>query len=294
MRNPRTTDIDVLPTIDILRLINAEDQLVPAAVAECLPRIAAAVDLAVEALRGGGRVHYFGAGTSGRLAVADAAELPPTYGTDPSVVVAHHAGGVEAISTALEDVEDDVARGARKASALNPGDLAVGISASGRTPFVIGALHAASSAGARTVLISSNPSAAADADVDVHIAVDTGPEAVTGSTRMKAGTAAKLVLNAMSTATMIRLGRTYSNLMVSMNALNSKLRGRVVKILVEATGMDAEICASALAESGGDTRAALVSLLCGVSPDRAVEALAGSRGSVRAAMRAIDGNHWSG
>lgn len=291
VRNPRTTEIDVLPTIDVLRLINAEDERVPHAVAERLPQIALAVDLAVEALSGGGRVHYFGAGTSGRLAVLDAAELPPTYGVDPDLVVAHHAGGFSAISSAAEDVEDDVRAGARDASALRRGDLAVGVTASGRTPYVIAALRAAASAGAHTVLISSNPSAAAGADVDVHISVDTGPEAVTGSTRMKAGTAAKLVLNAMSTATMVRLGRTYSNLMVSMNALNSKLRGRVVKILIEATGMDADSCAAALADSGGDTRTALVSLLCDVSPDRAAEALRGSCGSVRAAMRAIDGDH---
>jgi N-acetylmuramic acid 6-phosphate etherase len=290
VRNPRTTDIDVLPTLEVLRLINAEDQRVPGAVALALPRVAKAADLAVEALRGGGRVHYFGAGTSGRLAVLDAAELPPTYGIEPGLVVAHHAGGLGAISQAIEDVEDDVELGAREAADVRAGDLAVGVTASGRTPFVVAALRAASAAGAHTVLVSSNPAAAAGAEVDVHIAVDTGPEAVTGSTRMKAGTAAKLVLNAMSTAVMVRLGRTYSNLMVSMNALNSKLRGRVVKILVEATGMDAETCAAALADSAGDTRAALISLLCDVSPGRATEALAGSCGSVREAMRTIRGD----
>jgi N-acetylmuramic acid 6-phosphate etherase len=293
VRNPRTVDIDVLPTLEVLRLINAEDERVPRAVAEVLPQVAKAVDLAVEALRGGGRVHYFGAGTSGRLAVLDAAELPPTFGVDPDLVVAHHAGGLGAISQAIEDVEDDIELGAREAAGVGEGDLAVGVTASGRTPYVVGALHAAAGAGARTVLVSSNPAAAAGADVDVHIAVDTGPEAVTGSTRMKAGTAAKIVLNAMSTTVMVRLGRTYSNLMVSMNALNSKLRGRVVKILVEATGMDAETCAAALADSGGDTRAALVSLLCEVPPDQASEALAGAGGSVREALRAIHGGHQS-
>ncbi len=291
-RNPRTVDIDVLPTIDVLRLINAEDEQVAGAVARVLPQIALAADLAVEALRQGGRVHYFGAGTSGRLAVLDAAELPPTYGVDPGLVVAHHAGGNGAVSRAIEDVEDDEALGAREAAlALHPGDVAVGVTASGRTPYVVGALRAAAEKGAHTVLVSSNPAAAAGAGVDVHIAVETGPEAVTGSTRMKAGTAAKLVLNAMSTAVMVRLGRTYSNLMVSMNARNSKLRGRVVKILVEATGMDAETCATALADSAGDTRAALISLLCDVSPDRAAEALKGSCGSVREAMRTIHGDH---
>jgi N-acetylmuramic acid 6-phosphate etherase len=289
-RNPRTLDIDMLPTLEVLRLINAEDERVPHAVAQALPQVAEAVDLAVETLRGGGRVHYFGAGTSGRLAVLDAAELPPTFGIEPGWVVAHHAGGLGAISEAIEGVEDDAELGAREAAGLRDGELAVGVTASGRTPYVVGALRAAAAAGARTVLISSNPSAAAGAEVDVHIAVDTGPEAVTGSTRMKAGTAAKLVLNAMSTAAMVRLGRTYSNLMVSVNALNSKLRGRLIQILVEATGMDAETCATALADSGGDTRTALVSLLCDVSPDRAAEALAGSGGAVREALRTIRGD----
>jgi N-acetylmuramic acid 6-phosphate etherase len=290
VRNPRTTEIDVLPTIEVVRLINAEDALVPGAVAQALPQIAKAVDLEVEALRAGGRVHYFGAGTSGRLAVLDAAELPPTYGTEPALVVAHHAGGLGAISNAIENVEDDASLGARDASEVNAGDVAVGITASGRTPYVVGALRKAAEAGAHTVLISSNPSAAAGSEVEVHIAVDTGPEAVSGSTRMKAGTAAKLVLNAMSTAAMVRLGRTYSNLMVSMSARNSKLRGRLVNILVEATGLDAETCEAALADAAGDTRAALVSLLCDVSPGRAAEALAGSGGSVREAIDAIRGD----
>ena len=240
----------------------------PGAVAEALPQIAMAVDLAVEALRGGGRVHYFGAGTSGRLAVLDAAELPPTFGVDPGLVVAHHAGGIGADLAA----RSRTSRTTPRSAPARPGDAAPAAtwpSASPRAaaPRTSSArCAAAAEAGAHTVLISSNPAAAAGAEVDVHIAVDTGPEAVTGSTRMKAGTAAKLVLNAMSTAAMVRLGRTYSNLMVSMNARNSKLRGRVVKILVEATGMDAETCAAALADSGGDTRAALVSLLCDVSP----------------------------
>jgi N-acetylmuramic acid 6-phosphate etherase len=163
----------------------------------------------------------------------------------------------------------------------------VGITASGRTPYVVGALRAAARQGAHTALISSNPRTAFGAEVDVNIAVETGPEAVTGSTRMKAGTATKLVLNAMSTAAMVRLGRTYSNLMVSVNALNSKLRGRVIKILVEATGLDAETCAAALAEAGGDTRIALLSLLCDVPSDRAAGALEETGGSVREAMRRV-------
>lgn len=289
-RNPRTADIDLLPTLDMLRLINAEDDRVPGAVAKTLPQVAEAVELVVAALRGGGRVHYFGAGTSGRLAVIDAAELPPTFGIEPGRVVAHHAGGFAAISQAIEDVEDDEGQGGRDAAEVGAGDVAVGIAASGRTPYVVGALRAAAERGARTVLLSSNPGAAFGTEVDVHIGVDTGPEAVTGSTRMKAGTATKLVLNAMSTAAMVRLGRTYSNLMVSVNALNSKLRGRLIKILIEATGKDPDTCAAALADSGGDTRTALVSLLCDVSPDRAAEALRASGDSVREAVRRIRGD----
>jgi N-acetylmuramic acid 6-phosphate etherase len=286
-RNPRTVDIDLLPTLDVLRLINAEDERVPGAVGRVLPQVAQAVDLAVDALRAGGRVHYFGAGTSGRLAVLDAAELPPTFGIDPSLFVAHHAGGFGALSQAIEDIEDDDTLGARDAEDVRLGELAVGITASGRTPYVIGALRAAARQGAHTALISSNPRAAFGAEVDVNIAVETGPEAVTGSTRMKAGTATKLVLNSLSTAVMVRLGRTYSNLMVSVNALNSKLRGRVIKILVEATGLDAETCAAALANAGGDTRIALLSLLCDVPPDQAAGALEETGGSVREAMRRV-------
>jgi N-acetylmuramic acid 6-phosphate etherase len=288
-RNPRTLDLDLLPTLDVLRLINAEDERVPAAVAEVLPLVARATDLAVEALRGTGRIHYFGAGTSGRLAVIDAAELPPTYGIDPGRVVAHHAGGSSALSRAIEDVEDDAALGMHDAADVSAKDLTVGISASGRTPYVVGALGVAAAAGAATVLISSNPRAPFGAEVDVHIGIDTGPEVVTGSTRMKAGTATKLVLNSISTTAMVRLGYTYSNLMVSVNALNSKLRSRLVKILTEATGAPAEDCADALIKAGGDTRTALLMLLCGVSPEQAVAAMSESGGAVRQAMQLLNG-----
>ncbi|SEF95449.1 N-acetylmuramic acid 6-phosphate etherase [Thermomonospora echinospora] len=285
-RNPRTVDVDVLPTIEVLRLINAEDTTVPAVVAAVLPQIAELVDLAVESLRAGGRVHYFGAGTSGRLAVIDAAELPPTFGLWGRVV-AHHAGGLGALSQAIEDVEDDADLGARDAADVHPGDIAIGIAASGRTPYVAGALRAAVRTGARTALISANPRAPLGEEVDVHIGLATGPEVITGSTRMKAGTATKLVLNAFSTTLMIRLGRTYSNLMVSVNALNDKLRARLVRILTEATGMDAGICETALSEAGGDTRVALVSLLGEVPAARATLALQESQGGVREALQRL-------
>jgi N-acetylmuramic acid 6-phosphate etherase len=286
-RNPRTVDIDTLSTLDMIRLIHSEDQRVTAAVTSALPLIATTVDLAVEALRGGGRLHYFGAGTSGRLAVIDAAELPPTYGIAPGRVVAHHAGGKDALLQAVEAVEDDLDLGARDAAEVCEDDLAIGISASGRTPYVVSSLYVAASAGARTALISSNPAAPYGAKVDVHIGLDTGPEVVMGSTRMKAGTAAKVVLNSISTATMVRLGLTYSNLMVGVNATNAKLRGRLVRMLVEATDLDSQACKRALAEAGGDTRVALVSLLCDVPSVRAAAALRQTGGVVQAALRLL-------
>jgi N-acetylmuramic acid 6-phosphate etherase len=286
-RNLHTIDIDTLPTLDLVRMISQEDHRVPAAVAAKLPLIAVAVEYAVEALREGGRLHYFGAGTSGRLAVIDAAELPPTYGIEPGRVVAHHAGGRDALLQAVEEVEDNMELGARDAAEVRAGDFAIGISASGRTPYVISALRVAARAGVRTALISSNPASPYGAEVDVHIGVDTGPEVVMGSTRMKAGTAAKVVLNSISTAAMIRLGLTYSNLMVGLNTTNAKLRVRVVRMLMAATGMGRAGCERALAAAGGDTRVALVSLLGDVPPRVAVAALRESAGSVRAALRLL-------
>lgn len=287
LRNPRTAAIDEVSTLELLSLINAEDALVPAAVAAVLPGVARAVDLAVAALRSGCRVHYFGAGTSGRLGVMDAAELMPTFALEPGRVVAHHAGGPDALEMAVENVEDDTRAGARDAAEVVAGDVAIGLAASGRTPYVAGALRAASAAGAATVLVSANPEAALGAEVDVHIGVDTGPEAIAGSTRMKAGTAQKLVLHSFSTAVMVRLGRTYSNLMVSMVATNAKLRGRLVTILVEATGADEDACAEALAEADGDVKVALVALLADVPTTRATAALAHADGVVREALRVL-------
>jgi N-acetylmuramic acid 6-phosphate etherase len=288
-RHPGSVDLDLLPTLDLLRLINDEDALVAPAVAAALPEIASAVELAVAALGAGGSVHYFGAGTSGRIAAMDAAELPPTFGLAPGRVVAHHAGGADALETALEDVEDDGDSGAADASALTTKDVAVGLTASGRTPYVAGALREARRVGAHTVLVSANPAAEAAALADVHICVETGPEVLAGSTRMKAGTAQKLVLNAFSTATMVRLGHTYSNLMTSVVAKNSKLHGRMVAILAEASGRDLDICAQVLRDSGGDLKLALVRLLGDVDADRARTALDAAGGVIRTALRHLDG-----
>jgi N-acetylmuramic acid 6-phosphate etherase len=287
-RNPRTTDIDLMSTMGILGAINAEDRRVPDAVAAVLPQVARAVDFAVEALRSGHRVHYFGAGTSGRLATLDAAELVPTFNVPSDWFIAHHAGGERALRQAVEDAEDNAKAGAAEVTeTVAAGDFVLGLTASGRTPYVLGALAAASRRGARTALVSGNPAAVTPPGVDVLIAVDTGPEAIAGSTRMKAGTAQKIILTAFSTATMIKLGRTYSNLMVSMRATNAKLRGRTIRILREATGMSMADCSDALTEADGDLKVALVHLLSGEDVANAAKALEASDGHVRKALDSL-------
>lgn len=287
-RNADTVDLDLMPTERMLKVINAEDQRVAPAVEHALPALAEAVDLAVGVLRGGGNLHYFGAGTSGRIAAMDAAELAPTFALEPGRVVAHHAGGAGALDTALEDVEDDADSGRAEAGAVTDVDCVVGLTASGRTPYVAGAIEQARAVGAATVLVSSNPAAEIAAHVDIHICVETGPEVLAGSTRMKAGTAQKLVLNSFSTAVMVRLGRTYSNLMTSMVAKNAKLGGRLVAILEEASGQDHDTCARTLAEADGDVRVALVRLLTGADVDAARAALDQSDGIVRVALAHLD------
>ncbi|MDQ0378707.1 N-acetylmuramic acid 6-phosphate etherase [Amycolatopsis thermophila] len=286
-RNPRTTEIDRMSTLGILTTINDEDRRVPDAVAEVLPQLADAVDHAVEALRTGHRVHYVGAGTSGRLATLDAAELVPTFNVPADWFVAHHAGGARALREAVENAEDDPAAGAAEMTAsVRPGDFVLGLTASGRTPYVLGALQAASRLGASTALVSGNARSVRPAGVDVFIAVDTGPEVIAGSTRMKAGSAQKMLLTAFSTATMVKLGRTYSNLMVSLRATNAKLRGRTLRILTEATGAGEQEATEALAEANGDLKVALVHLLCGVDAATAADMLAANGGHVREALLA--------
>jgi N-acetylmuramic acid 6-phosphate etherase len=284
-RNPRSTELDRMGTPELLRLINDEDRTVPDAVARVLDAVAAAVDLAVPSLRRGGRVHYFGAGTSGRMGVLDAAELPPTFSTPDDWFCPHLAGGPEAMWRAVEDAEDDDLAGAEHArSCVRAGDVVVGLAASGRTPYVVGALRTARLMGAHTVLVSGDPEAVLRREVDVFVGFDTGPEVITGSTRMKAATAQKFVLNAFSTAVMVRLGRVYSNLMVSLVATNAKLRGRMLSILVEATGHAEEVCQAALSDAGGDLKAALVALLSGTGVPEARAALARADDQVRGAL----------
>jgi N-acetylmuramic acid 6-phosphate etherase len=283
-RNPRTLAIDAVGTSEILQLLNNEDALVAGAVSAVIPELTKAVDAAVEAVRGGGRVHYFGAGTSGRLATLDAAELLPTFHVPDGLVVAHHAGGTEALLRAVENVEDSEEGGARDAAAVTGQDLVVGLAASGSTPYVAGALKAARAAGATTVLVTSNPDAPLAPLADVVVAADTGPEVIAGSTRLKAGTAQKMILNAFSTTLMIKLGRTWSNLMVDLVATNKKLRGRMLRILAEATGADEAACEAALAEAEGELKPALIHLLTGTPIPAARAALEAAHGRVATAL----------
>jgi len=274
--------IDQMATVDLLALINREDATVPFAVREVLPQLAQLVDEAVSAVEAGGSIHYFGAGTSGRFGVLDAAEVPPTFGV-PDLFFAHLAGGAAAMTAAVEDAEDSEEAGAAEARhSVGRGDVVFGLAASGHTGYVMGAVRAARELGARTVAVTSNPAAVLAAEADVHLCIPTGPEVLTGSTRMKAGTAQKLVLHSFSTALMVRLGHTYSNLMVDVVPSNAKLRRRVLNMLRLASGAPDEVVEDALERSGGDTRLALVLLLTGEEdPADARSRLAAAGGSVR-------------
>jgi len=284
-RSPRSLRIDRMETLELVTLINDEDSRVPDAVRAILPELAGVVDRAAERIRRGGRIHYFGAGSSGRFGVLDAAEVPPTYGVSPDVVTAHLAGGGRAMLAAVEDAEDSEAAGDSEArAAIGPDDIVVGLAASGRTPYVRAALAAAREIGAFAVAITSNPNATIAADADVHLCVDTGEEVITGSTRMKAGTAQKLVLHTFSTALMVRLGRTFSNLMIDVVPSNAKLRRRVVRLLQQASGAGETEADAALIASDGDTKKALLMLLAGIDAPAAEEELAETGRDVRAAV----------
>ncbi|GHG65119.1 N-acetylmuramic acid 6-phosphate etherase [Streptomyces griseocarneus] len=281
-------DIDRLPTRSIAKIMNAEDATVAAAVAERLPEIAAAIDAAAARMARGGRLVYAGAGTAGRLGVLDASECPPTFNTDPGRVVGLIAGGPEALVRAVEGAEDSEELAAADLTALGigPDDTVVGVSASGRTPYAVGAVRHARAAGALTVGLSCNAGSALGAAAEHPIEVVVGPELLTGSTRLKAGTAQKLVLNMLSTITMIRLGKTYGNLMVDVRASNEKLRARSRRIVSLATGAaDGEIEA-ALTETGGEVKNAILVLLGDVDGPTAARLLAESHGHLRAALRA--------
>ncbi|HEX6358344.1 N-acetylmuramic acid 6-phosphate etherase [Actinophytocola sp.] len=281
-RNPRTTDIDRWQAERVVDALLTEDALAVEAARAGGPALAKAVDLALPRLSSGGRVHYFGAGASGRLAVLDATETTPTFGVEQGLFTAHFPGGAKAFVDSGLDFEDEGTAGHDDAAVVGPGDVAVGITASGSTRYVVGALTRCRAAGALTVLITSTVDAPLSAEVDVAVVADTGPEAVTGSTRLKAGTATKVLLNAFSTALMIRSGRTYSNLMVNLVATNEKLVGRAARIVQMATGLGAVESAAVLARAGGDVSLALVHALSDRPLDECRDALSG-RG-VRAAL----------
>ena len=284
LRLDASADLDALAGIDVLRLLNAQDRVAVDAVEAILPQLAEVVDIAAERFRRGGTVHYFGAGTSGRLGVLDAAELLPTFNLEPGRVIGHIAGGPAALVQAVEDAEDSESDGRAEAAGLGADDVAIGLAASGNTPYVGGALAAARAGGAYTVLVSSNPHAALAPLADANIVVDTGPEVLTGSTRLKAATAEKLVLNGFSTALMVAVGRTWSNLMVSVVATNAKLRLRTVRILQEAAALDEQAARDVLAASDGELKTAIVAAIADVAPVAARALLAESDGSVRAAL----------
>ena len=285
-RNPVSEGLDQLTTLEVLRVMNDEDHRVPDAVARQLPAIAAIVEAAVAGLSAGGRLIYAGAGTSGRLGVLDAAECPPTFSTHPTMVVGLIAGGQQAMFQAVEVAEDDQERGAEEINALHPGlhDVVVGLAASGRTPWVIGAVRAAKQAGAHTASVCCNHDALISDEVDLPVEIDAGPEVLTGSTRLKAGTAQKLVLNMISTATMVGLGKTYGNLMVDVSPSNEKLRQRAVSIVVSATGCTRDQAVIALHEADGHAKTAIVMILLDMTAAQARERLTTSGGAVRAAV----------
>jgi N-acetylmuramic acid 6-phosphate etherase len=283
-RNPRTTGIDLASPLEIVDLIAAEDALLPAAVARALVEIARAIELVEAAFRQGGRLLYVGAGTSGRLGVLDASECPPTFGTPPEMVVGIIAGGYRALVRSVEGAEDDLnaAIGEMDAQRVSPNDVVMGIAASGTTPFVRAALGRAQALGARTIFFScTEPPALLRETCDVCVTVLVGPEVVTGSTRMKAGTATKLVLNTISTGAMIRLGKVYGNLMVDLRTWNDKLVDRGERILMETTGASREAARAAIAAADGRVKIAIVMLHRNVDRETAERLIAEHQGRLR-------------
>jgi len=285
-RNPETMDIDLLSSLDIVTRLNQQDKLVPLAVEKVLPEIAQAIDKVAEAFKNGGRLVYMGAGTSGRLGVLDASECPPTFGVSEKMVIGLIAGGPEAILKAKEGAEDSFELGVEdlKSIDFNAKDVVVGIAASGRTPYVIGALRYGNQIGATTVALSCNPDSAIAEEAQIAISPVVGPEALTGSTRLKSGTAQKLVLNMITTASMIRLGKSYQNLMVDVKATNKKLIARAARIVMQATDCDLPIATQVLEQTGYDVKLAILMILTGMNLETAKLQLAEKEGFLRRAV----------
>ena len=285
-RNPDTMQIDLMSSEQILGAMNAEDARVAGAVKAVLPQIAEAVDRVVEAFRQGGRLIYIGAGTSGRLGVLDASECPPTFGVPGEMVVGLIAGGDRALRHPIEGAEDDPQEGRKDLERIGTSarDVVVGIAVSGRTPYVIGGLDYARSVGATTVALSCNPDSAIAEMADIAISPVVGPEALTGSTRLKSGTAQKLVLNMLTTASMIRIGKSYENLMVDLSVSNEKLMARATRILMEVTDCTAEEARTYLAESRNNVKLAILMALTGLSASQGEAALTQNQGFLRRAV----------
>ncbi|MGL4471003.1 MAG: N-acetylmuramic acid 6-phosphate etherase [Aeromonas hydrophila] len=281
-RNPASVEIDQLPTLEMLRVINQEDQQVALAVSQLLPEITRAVDAIAAAFGKGGRLVYIGAGTSGRLGILDASECPPTYGVSAEQVVGLIAGGHKAILQAVENAEDDAELGAQdlKNIQFSANDVLVGIAASGRTPYVLGAMAHARAVGATVCSISCNPGSPLAQAADISMVAVVGPEIVTGSSRMKAGTAQKLILNMLSTGAMIRTGKVYGNLMVDVEATNAKLVERQKRIVMEATDCERAVAERALAQADNHCKTAIVMILAGLTADEARTRLQSSNGFI--------------
>ncbi|WP_301860820.1 N-acetylmuramic acid 6-phosphate etherase [uncultured Megasphaera sp.] len=286
-RNSASSHIDQLSTLDLIRLINKEDQGVAPAVGAIAAEIAQAVDIITARVSQGGRLFYIGSGTSGRLGILDAVECPPTYSTDPSLVQGIIAGGPSAVFRAKEGAEDDSQAGAADLAAhdLTSRDVVVGISASGRTPYVVGALQYACSIGAAAISVSCSPDSPISRQADLDLCALVGPEVVTGSTRMKAGTAQKLILNMLSTGTMIRLGKVYGNLMVDVHASNQKLTERARRIVMTASGCSRNEAIEALAQCHGQAKTAIVMMLLSLTAADAARALKAADGRIATVLQ---------
>ncbi len=286
-QNAASSDLDTKSALEIARIINAEDKKVAGAVERALPQIAKAIDAIADAIRKGGRLIYVGAGTSGRIAALDASECPPTFNTDPKTVQYVIAGGPAALDSATEASEDSPTLGQRDIARRKPGknDVVVGIAASGRTPYTIAAVEFARKRGARTVAVVCNPDSELGRSAEIEIVAQVGPEALSGSTRMKAGTAQKMVLNMLTTGAMARLGYVYGNLMVNVHTKNEKLVERGLSIIEKAAEVDRETAARALKAAGGRVPVALVMLKTGLGPIRAQQKLKQFKGNVRKAIQ---------
>ncbi|WP_248925769.1 N-acetylmuramic acid 6-phosphate etherase [Paenibacillus hamazuiensis] len=288
-RNERTVHLDRLSIRETLEVMNAEDQTVAVSVQKALPQVEAAVIAIVQRMKQGGRLFYIGAGTSGRLGILDASECPPTFGVEKELVTGIIAGGETAIVNAVENAEDDEEAGVRDIAALvSPRDAVVGITASGRTPYVLGAIREANRIGSLTVGVSCNEGTPLSRAAVHGIEVPVGPEVVTGSTRLKAGTAQKMVLNMISTTAMIQLGKVYGNLMVNVQATNLKLRDRVVRIVIDATGADRETAEAYSLRADGDARVAILMLKFGIDRTQALNALRSSGEHFGEAMKLLE------